>query len=198
MQKYHRQHTAASEPIPENPSIWSAWLVRVPALHTLMDTSACEAAWSLAALQDCSFSKNTLQNSVWLGLTTGFGLELSSNAPNNSTWDTLADHHHWCWGGLSESRLRLPGLTTQKSEWSRTGEMDERGGGQRESGHRNGLVRAGRALRKRFSKQARTSSWWKTTPPPTKYSCQKIKQQFYQASTVSYLFTGNVEDKRTS
>lgn len=118
MSKHHEQHTIISEPITENPNIWSEWSVWVPALHTLMDASAGQAVWSLAALQDCSLNKNIPQNSVWLRLTTGFGLELSSNAQNNSTWDTLADHHHHqLLGELSGNRLGLPGLTTQKSQW---------------------------------------------------------------------------------
>lgn len=62
------------------------------------------------------FKENFLQNSVWLGLTTGFGLELSSNAQHNSTWDTLTDRYHQLWGELSGSGQRIPGLTTQKSE----------------------------------------------------------------------------------
>ena len=64
-----------AEPVAENASIWSAPLVKVPALPTLMDASACQAVWSLAVVWDCNLNKIS------------FKIQLGWDLPQAQAWN---------------------------------------------------------------------------------------------------------------
>lgn len=164
------------------------------ALHILMEALASRAkrqkhgGWPLS--RTAVSTKISCKTQVWLGLTTGFGLELSVMPQNNWTWDTLADH------STTDAGEKCPG-SSEASCWGKPPRRRS-GGGQEDGGrgdgpnqtgprgHRDGSVGACRASRKVT----------KTPPPPTEHSCQiKIKQEFDRAFSTGYHFTGKGEDK---